>query len=96
MYGRPLSNTIYMVYKPLRPLTYRIVCIKDAINAGDVNPQSIGHIYIMPSSFIGGQCHMMHHYQDTIAICHVHMEPNWPESVMSFCLDNIQKIERIL
>ena len=42
--------------------------IQDAINAYDVNAQSVGRRYILPSSFTGGPCYMMQHYQNGITI----------------------------
>jgi len=42
---------------------------QDTLNAGDINAQSIGRRYILPSSFTGGPCYMMWHYQDANAIC---------------------------
>ena len=43
--------------------------IQDALNAGDVNIESIGRRYILPSSFTTDSRYMMQHYQDAIAIC---------------------------
>jgi len=63
--------------------------IQDASNAGDVNAQSVGRRYILPSSFTGGPCYMMQYYQDAIAIrCAMGppdffvtftCNPSWPE-----------------
>jgi len=63
--------------------------IQDANTAGDVNAQSVGRRYILPSSFTGGPRYMMQHYQDIIAICRAMgppdffvtftCNPSWPE-----------------
>ena len=63
--------------------------IQDALNAGDVNAESIGQRYILPSSFTGEPRYMMQHYQDAIAIFRSLGPPNffltftfnqtWPE-----------------
>jgi len=51
--------------------------IQDAINAYDVNAQSVGRRYILPSSFTGGPYYMMQHYQDAIAICRAMGPPDF-------------------
>jgi len=63
--------------------------IQDAINAGDVNAQSIGWRYILPSSFIRDPHYMMQYYHDAIAISRAirppdffvtfTCNPKWPE-----------------
>jgi len=63
--------------------------IQYAHNAGDVNAESIGQRYILPSSFTAGPHYMMQHYKDAIAICCVlgppdffvtfTCNPSWPE-----------------
>jgi len=70
--------------------------IQDAITAGDVNAQSVGRRYILPSSFTGGPCYMMQHYQDAIAMCRAlgppdffvtfTCNPGWPEIVNELLL----------
>ena len=60
-----------------------------AINAGDVDAESIRRRYILQSSFTGGPRYMMHHYQDAIAnframsppdfLVSFTYNPNWPE-----------------
>ena len=45
--------------------------IQDEIITGDVNAQSVGRRYILPSSFTRGPHYMMQHYQDAITIGHV-------------------------
>ena len=63
--------------------------IQDAINAGDINAQSIGWRYILPSSFIRDPHYMMQYYHDAIAISRAirppdffvtfTCNPKWPE-----------------
>ena len=63
--------------------------IHDAIARGDTDANSIGQRVLLPSSFVGGPRYMFHHYQDALAICRVHGNPqyfitftcnvSWPE-----------------
>ncbi|KAK9049501.1 hypothetical protein SSX86_031532 [Deinandra increscens subsp. villosa] len=65
--------------------------IYDAISRGDSEGQSIGRRIILPSSFTGGPRYMYKHYQDALAICRVHGNPQyfitftcnvkWPEII---------------
>jgi hypothetical protein len=43
--------------------------LQDAIAACDNNVATIGQRIILPSSFIGGPCHMVQNYQDAMVIC---------------------------
>ncbi len=43
--------------------------LQDAIAAGDNNAATIGQKIILPSSFTVGPHHMVHNYQDAMAIC---------------------------
>ncbi|KAK9068544.1 hypothetical protein SSX86_012659 [Deinandra increscens subsp. villosa] len=63
--------------------------VEDAIGRGDTHGRNIGKRIILPSSFTGGPRYMYKHYQDALAICRVHGNPqyfitftcnaNWPE-----------------
>ncbi|KAK9063108.1 hypothetical protein SSX86_016978 [Deinandra increscens subsp. villosa] len=63
--------------------------VEDAISRGDTEGSKIGKRIILPSSFTGGPRYMYKHYQDALAICRVHGNPqyfitftcnaNWPE-----------------
>ncbi|XP_035829941.1 uncharacterized protein LOC118479500 [Helianthus annuus] len=63
--------------------------IHDAIRRGDTEGRDIGKRTILPSSFMEGPRYMYKHYQDELAICRVHGNPqyfitftcnvNWPE-----------------
>ncbi|XP_035840401.1 uncharacterized protein LOC110914193 [Helianthus annuus] len=63
--------------------------VHDAISRGDTEARSIGKRVILPSSFTGGPRYMYKHYQDALAICRVHGNPqyfitftcnvHWPE-----------------
>ncbi|XP_022007277.1 uncharacterized protein LOC110906453 [Helianthus annuus] len=63
--------------------------IHDAIRRGDTEGRDIGKRTIRPSLFTGGPRYMYKHYQDALAICRVHGNPqyfitftcnvNWPE-----------------
>ncbi|KAK9072547.1 hypothetical protein SSX86_008981 [Deinandra increscens subsp. villosa] len=63
--------------------------VEDAIGRGDTHGRDIGKRIILPSSFTGGPRYMYKHYQDALAICRVHGNPqyfitftcnaNWPE-----------------
>ncbi len=53
--------------KKLRADLYQ--SLQDAIVAGDNNAIAIGQRIILPSSFIIGPRHMVHNYQDAMAIC---------------------------
>ncbi|KAI3505740.1 hypothetical protein L1887_27949 [Cichorium endivia] len=65
--------------------------IYDAISKGDLDGNVIGKRFLLPSSFVGGPRYMYKHYQDAIAICRVHGNPQyfvtftcnvgWPEIV---------------
>ena len=56
--------------------------IQDAITAGDVNAQSVGRRYILPSLFTGGPRYMMQHYQDAITICRAMGPPDFFVTIM--------------
>ncbi len=43
--------------------------LQDAIVVGDNIVVAIGQRIILPFFFIGGPCHMVQNYQDTMAIC---------------------------
>ncbi|KAL3627507.1 hypothetical protein CASFOL_028870 [Castilleja foliolosa] len=49
----------------------------DAIARGDNNAQDIGKRVFLPSSFTGGPRYMYKHYQDALAICRVHGNPQY-------------------
>ncbi|KAL3648101.1 hypothetical protein CASFOL_009069 [Castilleja foliolosa] len=49
----------------------------DAIARGDNNAQDIGKRIFLPSSFTGGPRYMYKHYQDALAICRVHGNPQY-------------------
>ncbi|KAK1434099.1 hypothetical protein QVD17_11017 [Tagetes erecta] len=51
--------------------------IHDAILNGDTQGQSIGKRTILPASFTGGPRYMYKHYQDALAICRVHGNPQY-------------------
>ncbi|KAK9055983.1 hypothetical protein SSX86_027070 [Deinandra increscens subsp. villosa] len=63
--------------------------IHDAVSRGDTEGRHIGRRILLPSSFTGGPRYMYKHYQDALAICRVHGNPqyfitftcnvNWPE-----------------
>jgi hypothetical protein len=63
--------------------------IHDAISNGDTDGQSVGKRILLPSSFTGSPRYMYKHYQDALAICRVHGNPQffitftcntkWPE-----------------
>nr|XP_043611849.1 uncharacterized protein LOC122583518 [Erigeron canadensis] len=49
----------------------------DALSAGDVEGRHVGKRVILPSSFTGGPRYMYQHYQDALAICKVHNNPQY-------------------
>ncbi|KAL3636557.1 hypothetical protein CASFOL_018856 [Castilleja foliolosa] len=49
----------------------------DALARGDNNAQDIGKRIFLPSSFTGGPRYMYKHYQDALAICRVHGNPQY-------------------
>ena len=63
--------------------------IHDALLRGDHDGSDVGSRIILPSSFVGGPRYMYKHYQDALAICRVHGNPQffvtftcnikWPE-----------------
>ncbi|XP_076899388.1 uncharacterized protein LOC143553239 [Bidens hawaiensis] len=69
--------------------------LNDAIQRGDTNGRDIRKRMILPSSFTGGPRYMYKHYQDALAICRVHGNPQyfitftcnakWPEIEKYVC-----------
>jgi hypothetical protein len=65
--------------------------IHDALSRGDTDGRSIGKRILLPSSFTGSPRYMYKHYQDALAICRVHGNPQyfitftcnskWPEII---------------
>ncbi|KAL3630443.1 hypothetical protein CASFOL_023427 [Castilleja foliolosa] len=53
----------------------------DALAKGDNNANVIGKRVFLPSSFTGGPRYMYKHYQDALAICRVHGNPQYLEKV---------------
>ncbi|KAJ0760860.1 putative DNA helicase [Helianthus annuus] len=51
--------------------------IHDALSMGDTEGQDVGRRTILPSSFTGGPRYMYKHYQDALAICRVHGNPQY-------------------
>ncbi|XP_035830146.1 uncharacterized protein LOC110887742 [Helianthus annuus] len=51
--------------------------IHDALIRGDTNCHDIGKRTVLPSSFTGGPRYMYKHYQDALAICRVHGNPQY-------------------
>ncbi|KAL3618575.1 hypothetical protein CASFOL_037657 [Castilleja foliolosa] len=49
----------------------------DAVARGDNNAQDIGKRVFLPSSFTGGPRYMYKHYQDALAICRIHGNPQY-------------------
>ncbi|KAL3639642.1 hypothetical protein CASFOL_017549 [Castilleja foliolosa] len=49
----------------------------DALARGDNNAHYIGKRVLLPSSFTGGPRYMYKHYQDALAICRVHGNPQY-------------------
>ncbi|KAL3636382.1 hypothetical protein CASFOL_020929 [Castilleja foliolosa] len=49
----------------------------DALARGDRNVNDIGKRIFLPSSFTGGPRYMYQHYQDALAICRVHGNPQY-------------------
>ncbi|KAL3627397.1 hypothetical protein CASFOL_028760 [Castilleja foliolosa] len=49
----------------------------DALARGDNNAHDIGKRVFLPSSFTGGPRYMYKHYQDALAICRVHGNPQY-------------------
>ncbi|KAL3654414.1 hypothetical protein CASFOL_004095 [Castilleja foliolosa] len=49
----------------------------DALARGDNNANDIGKRVFLPSSFTGGPRYMYKHYQDALAICRVHGNPQY-------------------
>ncbi|XP_035835338.1 uncharacterized protein LOC110865421 isoform X3 [Helianthus annuus] len=49
----------------------------DALSRGDTDSRSIGKRIFLPSSFTGGPRYMYKHYQDALAICRVHGNPQY-------------------
>ncbi|KAL3637308.1 hypothetical protein CASFOL_019607 [Castilleja foliolosa] len=49
----------------------------DALARGDNNASDIGKRVLLPSSFTGGPRYMYKHYQDALAICRVHGNPQY-------------------
>ena len=63
--------------------------LRDALQAGDVDPANIGRRFILPSSFTGSDRYMQQVYQDSMAVTRVYGKPSlfitftanpkWPE-----------------
>nr|XP_043629717.1 uncharacterized protein LOC122601004 [Erigeron canadensis] len=51
--------------------------VHDAVSRGDTEGRDIGKRIILPTSFIGGPRYMYKHYQDALAICRVHGNPQY-------------------
>nr|XP_043637916.1 uncharacterized protein LOC122608910 [Erigeron canadensis] len=51
--------------------------VYDALSTGDVEGREIGKRVILPASFTGGPRYMYQHYQDALAICRVHKNPQY-------------------
>lgn len=51
--------------------------VHDVVSRGDVEGRSIGQRIILPSSFTGSPRYMYKHYQDALALCHVHGNPHY-------------------
>ncbi|KAK1435160.1 hypothetical protein QVD17_00920 [Tagetes erecta] len=51
--------------------------IQDAIQRGDLAGRDVGSRTILPASFTGGPRYMYKHYQDALAICRVHGNPQY-------------------
>ncbi|XP_022015050.1 uncharacterized protein LOC110914568 [Helianthus annuus] len=49
----------------------------DAVTRGDTEGKDIGKRIILPSTFTGGPRYMYKHYQDALAICRVHGNPQY-------------------
>ncbi|XP_022040220.1 uncharacterized protein LOC110942764 [Helianthus annuus] len=49
----------------------------DALSRGDTECRDIGKRIFLPSSFTGGPRYMYKHYQDALAICRVHGNPQY-------------------
>ncbi|KAJ0495305.1 putative helitron helicase-like domain-containing protein [Helianthus annuus] len=68
-----------------------IAGLYDALSRGDTECRDIGKRIFLPSSFTGGPRYMYKHYQDALAICRVHGNPQyfitftcnvkWPEII---------------
>ncbi|KAK9065378.1 hypothetical protein SSX86_016761 [Deinandra increscens subsp. villosa] len=68
--------------------------VEDAISRGDTEGRNIGKRIILPSSFTGGPRYMYKHYQDALAICRVHGNPQY--FITFTCNANWPKIKREL
>ncbi|KAJ0714446.1 putative helitron helicase-like domain-containing protein [Helianthus annuus] len=51
--------------------------VQDAVSRGDTDASTIGKRVILPSSFTGGPRYMYKHYQDALAKCRVHGNPQY-------------------
>ncbi|XP_076929088.1 uncharacterized protein LOC143593303 [Bidens hawaiensis] len=51
--------------------------VEDAVTRGDTEGRDIGKRTILPSSFTGGPRYMYKHYQDALAICRLHGNPQY-------------------
>ena len=68
--------------------------LHDALLKGDFDGHDVGKRTILPASFTGGPRYMHKHYQDALAICRVHGNPQyfvtftcnvmWPEITRHF------------
>ncbi|KAM0041949.1 putative DNA helicase Pif1, helitron helicase-like domain-containing protein [Helianthus debilis subsp. tardiflorus] len=68
--------------------------VHDAVQRGDTEGRDIGKRIVLPSSFIGGPRHMYKHYQDALAICRVHGNPQY--FITFTCNVKWPKIERYM
>jgi len=51
--------------------------LHDALLKGDFDGHDVGKRTILPTSFTGGPKYMYKHYQDALAICRVHGNPQY-------------------
>ncbi|KAI3675989.1 hypothetical protein L1987_85585 [Smallanthus sonchifolius] len=51
--------------------------VHDALSRGDTEGSRVGKRIILPASFTGGPRYMYKHYQDALAICRVHGNPQY-------------------
>jgi hypothetical protein len=51
--------------------------VHDALSMGDTEGSSIGRRILLPSSFTGSPRYMYKHYQDALAICRIHGNPQY-------------------
>ncbi|XP_021985438.2 uncharacterized protein LOC110881517 [Helianthus annuus] len=68
--------------------------VHDAVQHGDTEGRDIDKRIVLPSSFIGGPRYMYKHYQDALAICRVHGNPQY--FITFTCNVKWPKIERYM